>query len=71
MILKLLQLYLFLQPFFSYSPAIGPDPCRPEAREHNAGRARPAAVPCQSNRLWQRVARQQGCLQHLPAEQIL
>lgn len=54
-----------------FFPAIGPYSRRLEAGKHNAGGAGAAALPRQSHRLRQRVPRQQGRLQHLPAESIL
>lgn len=53
------------------STATGLNPCGPKARKHNVGGASPAALPRQGDRLWERIARQQGRLQHLFAEQIL
>lgn len=47
------------------------NPCGSKARKYNVGGASPAALPRQGDRLWERLARQQGRLQHLFAEQIL
>lgn len=49
----------------------GFDPCWPEAREHNAGGPRQAAL--QSQGYWLRFSQPclQGCLLHIPAVQIL
>lgn len=56
---------------FTCSTATGADPRRLEAREYNVGGAGAAAVPSQGHRLRQRIARQQGCLQHVSAESLL
>ena len=42
-----------------------------ETREHHAGGSSAAAVPSQSDRLRERVAREQGGVQHVPAEPLL
>lgn len=49
----------------------GPDPRRPEAREHHAGGPSEAAVQGEGHRLWLRQPRLQSGLLHLPAVQIL
>lgn len=51
--------------------ATGPDPCRSEAGEHNAGGSSASTLPRQGDRLRQRLACQQDGVQHLPAIALL